>query len=113
MERVNPGHLNDDELFQEAPRITEDCASHYLAGIKSAIDHMHSLVLVHNYINPNNIMITQDDRIVIIDHDSCLPNGALLGQTKRIFQWHDPSVQFSQFSNDELLLKNSVPSYGK
>ena len=105
MERVNPGHLNKDELSQKAPQSTRNKLNHYLMGIKQGIDHMHSLGLVHNDITPTNFMITPDDIPVIIDFDSCLPEGLQLGLTKRTFQWHDPSAQFSCASNDDWAFK--------
>jgi serine/threonine protein kinase len=101
MERVNPSHLNKDELCQQAPQSAEIKLNKYLIGIKRGIDHIHSLGLVHNDINPNNIMITRDDNAVIIDLDSCLSAGLPLGLTKRTFQWHDPNVQVSHSRNDD------------
>jgi len=70
MQRVNPGHLSKDDFCRGArtPRI-----DHYLEGIASGVGHMHSLGLIHNDIDPSNIMITEDDSPVVIDFDSCLP----------------------------------------
>ncbi|CAG8981448.1 hypothetical protein HYALB_00013737 [Hymenoscyphus albidus] len=106
MEMVNPRHLNRDEFFQETPKITKNRASHYIRGVERGIRHIHTLNLVHNDINLDNIMITQDDNPVIIDFDSCLQEGMPLGSTtKRTFQWHDPSVHLSQTSNDDWAFK--------
>lgn len=99
MQRVNPGHLSKDDFCVSAPR-SQKRMHHYLKGIESGICHMHSLGLIHNDINPSNIMITEDDSPVIIDFDSCLPEGTPLGLTKRTFQWHNPMDQFSKTSND-------------
>lgn len=54
-----------------------------LQGIESGIRHMHSLGLVHNDINPSNIMIDSADRPVIIDFDSCKQEGEKLGVKSR------------------------------
>lgn len=90
-----------DHFVQETPRITKEKASDYLRGIERGIRHMHSLNLVHNDINLSNIMITQDHVPVIIDFDSCLQEGRLLGSTtKRTYQRHDPNVSVSPTSND-------------
>ncbi|KXJ85052.1 serine/threonine kinase, partial [Microdochium bolleyi] len=51
----------------------EDC----LQGIESGVRHMHSLGLVHNDINIANIMM-EGDRPVVIDFDSCQPEGSVL-----------------------------------
>lgn len=65
---------------------------------------MHGLGLVHNDINPSNIMFDLDDTPVIIDFDSCLPNGTALGTTKRTYGWYNPGVETSIFENDLLAL---------
>ncbi|KAG6252473.1 hypothetical protein E4U24_000336 [Claviceps purpurea] len=41
-----------------------------LEGIERGIHHMHSLGVIHNDIKPNNIMLDELDRPVIIDFDS-------------------------------------------
>lgn len=48
-----------------------------LRGIKRGIDHMHGLGLVHNDLNPNNIMLDDISRPVIIDFGSCSREGSL------------------------------------
>ncbi|KAG6151878.1 hypothetical protein E4U37_004451 [Claviceps purpurea] len=42
----------------------------YLEGIERGIRHLHSLGIVHNDLKPNNIMLDELDRPVIIDFDS-------------------------------------------
>jgi hypothetical protein len=49
-----------------------------LAGVVSAVKHLHSLGLAHNDICPHNVCIDSDGRPVIIDFDSCLPFGQAL-----------------------------------
>lgn len=49
-----------------------------LSGIEAGVAHMHGLGLVHNDLNPSNIMM-DGDRPVIIDFDSCKPEGEKLG----------------------------------
>jgi hypothetical protein len=44
-----------------------------LADIRAGIDHLHSLGLAHNDVNPYNICVNEDGSAVIIDLDSCLP----------------------------------------
>lgn len=49
-----------------------------LSGIEAGVAHMHRLGLVHNDLNPSNIMM-DGDCPVIIDFDSCKPEGEKLG----------------------------------
>ncbi|CCE30705.1 uncharacterized protein CPUR_04554 [Claviceps purpurea 20.1] len=44
--------------------------SRCLEGIERGIRHLHSLGVIHNDIKPNNIMLDELDRPVIIDFDS-------------------------------------------
>ncbi|KAL9129213.1 MAG: hypothetical protein Q9217_002282 [Psora testacea] len=44
--------------------------SECLKGVKDGLDHLHSLGLNHNDINPRNIMLNKQDVPVIIDFDS-------------------------------------------
>ncbi|KAF9008444.1 kinase-like domain-containing protein [Cyathus striatus] len=48
-----------------------------LTGIRQGLDHIHSLGLVHDDINPRNIMIDDDGEPVIIDFNSCMLPGEL------------------------------------
>lgn len=50
-----------------------------LRAIEEGLRHLHSLGLVHNDLNPSNIMVDNDDNVVIIDFDSCEHQGAELG----------------------------------
>ena len=52
-----------------------------LMGIKEGLDHLHSLGLNHNDINPRNIMLDKQDVPIIIDFDSCQWEGGLLFST--------------------------------
>jgi len=53
--------------------------NHFLDRIRDGIRHVHSLDLVHNDVNPANIMVTNEDIPVIIDFDSCRKKGAAIG----------------------------------
>jgi hypothetical protein len=44
-------------------------------GLASGVQHLHSLGLAHNDINPGNVCIDVDGEPIIIDFDSCLPFG--------------------------------------
>lgn len=47
-----------------------------LSGVKAGLRLIHDFGLVHDDINPENIMIDEDGRAIIIDFDSCRPIGA-------------------------------------
>ncbi|SJL04266.1 uncharacterized protein ARMOST_07627 [Armillaria ostoyae] len=47
-------------------------------SLDQGIKHIHGLGLIHNDINPNNIMLDADGTLVIIDFDSCRRAGELM-----------------------------------
>lgn len=102
MDRLNPNNLNKTTFSTSNHQLTDDEVNRYLRGIKEGISHIHSLGLVHNDINPSNVMLTSEDVPMIIDFDSCLPEGAPLesGKVKRTYEWYDENVQVSTASND-------------
>ncbi|KAK0120235.1 hypothetical protein ONS95_011641 [Cadophora gregata] len=96
MERVNPCHLNK----QHPPQCNSTTADVYISAIRSGIQHMHSLNLAHNDLNPSNIMFDALDKAVIIDFDSCLPFGSSLSTAKRTPGWFNPENKISAPEND-------------
>ncbi|KAF3930501.1 hypothetical protein ABW19_dt0200897 [Dactylella cylindrospora] len=50
--------------------------------VRAGIEHLHALGLVHNDINPSNIMFDEDGVAVIIDFDSCQPEDADIAITE-------------------------------
>ncbi|KAI8954509.1 hypothetical protein F4801DRAFT_605430 [Xylaria longipes] len=81
-------------LEEETPFDKDRC----IRGIEAGVQHMHGLGLVHNDLNPKNIMMDGGDPI-IIDFDSCMPEGEKLlnGGT---MDWADHKEHFSKRSND-------------
>ncbi|KAI0152729.1 kinase-like protein [Xylariaceae sp. FL1272] len=49
-----------------------------MARLREAVDHLHKLGLAHNDLNPNNIMMDDEDMPVVIDLGSCQPEGGRL-----------------------------------
>lgn len=97
MKEVNPG-----ALMKRGLRSTRDASKDYssvLADIESGIRHIHSLGLVHNDINPSNVMI-DGDRAIIIDFGSCRKLGDSLKNVGRTYEWYDKNVQESLPEND-------------
>jgi serine/threonine protein kinase len=56
------------------PYLQELDQDRFLKALESAVDHLHSLGLAHNDINPDNIMI-RNGAPVLIDFGSCQPVG--------------------------------------
>ncbi|KAK0710701.1 kinase-like domain-containing protein [Lasiosphaeris hirsuta] len=71
----------------------------FVAGIESAIAHLHSLGLAHNDLNPANIMLGKSGEPILIDFDSCRPFGERLlsGGTRG---WIDEKLKTSEKEND-------------
>ncbi|KAL4970675.1 kinase-like protein [Aspergillus stella-maris] len=99
--RVNPGHLNKN-MFRERRDLVDDTVKASLKGILASIEHLHSLGLVHNDINPSNIMFDEHDNPVLIDFGSCRRIGENLYETGsgRTPYWYDPQVEMAETKND-------------
>lgn len=108
LEAVNPQRLNKVAFLSSARELVGEKVKEGLEGIMSAIKHIHSIGLVHNDINPANIMIDEKGTLVLIDFDSCRFIGESLRHTeaKRTHQWHDPSVNVALEKNDLDALRN-------
>jgi serine/threonine protein kinase len=100
MSRVNPGHFGKRH-FNISERPLKYVKS-LLEGIERALNHLHSLGLVHNDINPANIMFaSEDDETPIIIHFcSCRTIGCSLQDVGRTPERYDPGVLTSLPSND-------------
>ncbi|KAI1158894.1 kinase-like domain-containing protein [Nemania serpens] len=72
--------------------------SRCMNGIEAGVRHMHGLGLVHNDLNPDNIMMDGDSP-VIIDFDSCKPEGQKLG-IKGGTYGYSLDEEYSKRSND-------------
>ena len=48
-----------------------------LRGIEDGLTHLHAIGLIHNDINPENIMLQEDDTPVIIDFNACQREGEI------------------------------------
>ncbi|KAL6409955.1 Mitogen-activated protein kinase 8 [Ilyonectria robusta] len=97
MQRANPGSFMKRKS-RTVLRKTEDY-SRILEGVESGIRYLHSLGLVHNDINPSNIMLDGDVPI-IIDFGSCRRVGESLEDVGRTYEWYDENVQLSVPKND-------------
>lgn len=76
-----------------------------LNGIESGLKHLHELGLIHNDINPSNIMFkANDDTPVVIDFDSCGREGDKLLKAGTM-GWSDESFDIAAVRNDYYGLK--------
>lgn len=71
-----------------------------LERIKSGIFHMHALGLIHNDVNPSNIMMDEGDNPVITGFDSCKPEGDPMGPNAGDFGWVILGAEYAQREND-------------
>jgi serine/threonine protein kinase len=77
----------------------------FMAQIESAIEHLHSLGLAHNDLNPMNIMVDHgDEKLYLIDFGSCRPYGCEL-ITAGTYGWVDEDYSTSARRNDEVALE--------
>ncbi|PBK64284.1 hypothetical protein ARMSODRAFT_1054487 [Armillaria solidipes] len=83
-----------------------------LKQIEQGIRHIHGLDLVHNDINPSNILLAEDNVTpVIIDFDSCCKKGASLDYNGGTFPWSN-DARTAGFENDDFGL-NKVREWMK
>ncbi|KAK0421582.1 kinase-like domain-containing protein [Armillaria borealis] len=80
--------------------IRREDIEHSLDQIKKGIEHIHGLGLVHNDINPRNILLDADGKLVIIDFDSCRKQGeSMLDGKCGTFPFSNDS-ETAEFQND-------------
>lgn len=68
-------------------------------GVRAALDHLHRLQWYHNDVNPQNIQVASDGTAVLIDVDSCLPEGEDLAKGT-LRGWGLPGCKKSCKEND-------------
>jgi serine/threonine protein kinase len=76
-----------------------------LQGIRAAVEHLHSLGLAYNAINPANVMVDEHNQPVLTNFAACRPVGEgsfILG----LEWWNDGYMHYkSSLENDEIGLK--------
>ncbi|KAK4238820.1 kinase-like domain-containing protein [Achaetomium macrosporum] len=72
-----------------------------LQGIEDGLNHLHRLGLIHNDLNPRNIMVDKDGaHPVIIGFDSCRREGEELGLKGGIAGWGKEGITHASREND-------------
>lgn len=108
---VDDGRITGICLKNYPSSLTEklvDCditqRTRYYEGVERGVRHLHQLGLVHNDLNPRNIMM-DGETPVIIDFDSCLPTGEKLGLKRGTPGWQMEDVEWAREENDLYSLK--------
>ncbi|CAI7597124.1 unnamed protein product [Penicillium palitans] len=97
--KVNSARRNKIDFAYERHQADRDEVNRWVEGIARGLKHLHRLGIVHNDINPCNIMF-QGDTPVIIDFDSARPYGHDLSLVKRTHGWHDERAKVALPMND-------------
>ncbi|KAL7935800.1 kinase-like domain-containing protein [Trichoderma chlorosporum] len=71
-----------------------------MTGLRAAVDHLHSMGLAHNDINPANIMLGEGGEAKLIDPGSCQPVGGRL-MSCGTFGWCKEMFYTSETAHDE------------
>jgi len=74
------------------------CFKRIVAGVK----HLHSLGIAHNDINPNNIMLDEEDRPVIVDLGGCRPFGEEMVEGGTL-DWNDGFDEDVSTANNDMI----------
>ncbi|KAJ5455176.1 hypothetical protein N7475_010297 [Penicillium sp. IBT 31633x] len=99
MDRVNPTRRSKIDFALKRREADRNEVNRWLEDIAGGLRHLHALGIVHNDINPCNIMF-QGDIPVIIDFDSARPQGHDLSLVKRTHGWHDQKAKVALPIND-------------
>ncbi|KAJ2984034.1 hypothetical protein NQ176_g260 [Zarea fungicola] len=104
LEQVNPQRLSKkDFIARGRPLVRQDMKA-WFPMLRAAVQHLHSLGLVHNDITPANIMLDENDIPIIIDFGGLCRLGDSLRNTKRTMGWHDEAVTHATASSDTFAL---------
>lgn len=100
LEKVNPQRLSKRHFIASGRPAVRDNMKCWTESLRAAIDHLHSLGLVHNDITPANVMFDENECPVLIDFGGVCRSGASLKYTKRTIGWHNENVSNASRSND-------------
>lgn len=75
----------------------------FLDALEAAVSHIHSMGLAHNDINPDNIMVDDDELPVLVDFGSCAPYGQPL-ESLGTEGWYERIFFTSEKAHDDFAL---------
>ncbi|KAF2966208.1 hypothetical protein GQX73_g7371 [Xylaria multiplex] len=87
-------------LAERVKMLTPFDVHSFQQGIREGVDHLHKCGLIHNDLNPSNIMIDDADKAIIIDFDSCKPEGEKLSGKSGTPGWTVDGAKFAVREND-------------
>ncbi|KAJ5625165.1 hypothetical protein N7510_001474 [Penicillium lagena] len=99
MERANPSCLSKRMFAERRSGGLSAQETEWLVQVEQGLRHLHSLGIIHNDINPSNIVF-EKDKAVINDFGSCCFHGADVKSIGRTYQWHDEEATTALPSND-------------
>jgi eukaryotic-like serine/threonine-protein kinase len=86
------------ELLRQQKKMSEEKVKHYFIQVGEALKEIHSRNLLHRDINPNNIIIDDDDNVTLIDFGNAREfiAGQSRDMTRTITPGYAPLEQYSQ-----------------
>lgn len=75
----------------------------FMDALESVVSHIHSMGLAHNDINPDNVMLGDDELPVLVDFGSCAPYGQPL-ESLGTEGWYENIFFTSEKSHDDFAL---------
>lgn len=98
--RLNPGHLGKGMFAASSQHFDHEWCSRIIKGVKDALYHLHTLGLVHNDLNPANIMLDTNESPILIDFGSTRAVGQSLEDVGRTPGWYNFDFKTAETSND-------------
>ncbi|GAB1311968.1 hypothetical protein MFIFM68171_02178 [Madurella fahalii] len=83
---------------EREPALSETEKRRLVQGIRDGIAHIHLLGLVHNDLNPSNVMV-ENGTAIIIDFDSCRRQGEPMGMKGPTPGW-GTYIEYANLEND-------------
>ncbi|KAJ5366334.1 hypothetical protein N7541_000275 [Penicillium brevicompactum] len=98
-QQVNPRKYGKRAFVAHRGELSPLQVSSWLRGIEAGIRHLHSLGIIHNDINPSNIMFAGDIPI-ITDFDSAAKEGDDMTMHGGTYEWYDETRRIARPQND-------------
>ncbi|KAK0716550.1 hypothetical protein B0T21DRAFT_415274 [Apiosordaria backusii] len=86
---------------EREPALSETEKRPLVQGIRDGVVHLHLVGLVHNDLNPSNVMV-EDDATIIIDFDLCRRQGESMGMKGPTPGWGT----YTEYANQESDVRN-------